>query len=194
MFKRRFVVQALVIMAAGMSPIASGQGRPDPAALISAQIEAMTRLAFMDGTWRGSAWTILPSGEKHTITQTERIGPFLDGSVKVIEGRGYEADGRVSFNALAIISYSPDKQTYSMRSHAQGHSGDFVLTPTADGFVWEIPAGPMTIRYAAVIKDGMWSEVGDRMMPGKEPVRFIEMNLKRVGDTSWPAAGAVGPQ
>lgn len=194
MFQSRFVALALPIMAAGMLPIASGQGRPDPAALIAAQIKAMTPLAFMDGTWRGSAWTLLPSGEKHTITQTERIGPFLDGSVKVIEGRGYEADGRVSFNAFAIISFSPDKQTYSMRSHAQGHAGDFVLTPTADGFVWEIPAGPMTIRYTAVIKDGVWSEVGDRMMPGKEPVRFIEMNLKRVGDTSWPAAGAVGPQ
>src|SRR6478672_6854315 len=33
---------------------------------------------------------------KHTITQTERIGPFLDGSVKVIEGRGCEPDGRVT--------------------------------------------------------------------------------------------------
>ena len=39
----------------------------------------------MDGVWRGPSWTILPSGEKHVGTQTERIGPFLDGSVKVIE-------------------------------------------------------------------------------------------------------------
>lgn len=194
MLKRRFVTLALLITAAGMSPIASGQGHPDSAALISAQQKAMTPLAFMDGEWRGSAWIIGQSGEKQTITQTERVGPFLDGSVKVIEGRGYEADGRVGFNAFAIISYSPDKQTYSMRSHAQGRSGDFVLTPTADGFVWEIPAGPMTIRYTAVVKDGAWSEVGDRMMPGKEPVRFFEMNLKRMGDTSWPAAGAVGPR
>ena len=34
-------------------------------------------------------------------------------------------------------------------------------------------------------------EVGDRIMPGKEPVRFFEMNLKRVGDTDWPAGGAI---
>src|SRR5262245_24759201 len=69
---------------------ASAQGRPDPAALLAAQREAMAPLAFMDGVWRGPAWTILPSGEKHNVTQTERIGPFLDGSVKVIEGRGYD--------------------------------------------------------------------------------------------------------
>jgi hypothetical protein len=194
MFKNRLVALAFLIVAAGIPSNASAQGHPDPAALISAQMKAMTSLAFMDGEWRGSASTIVPSGERHTFTQTERIGPFLDGSVKVIEGRGYEADGRVSFNALAIISYSPDKQAYSMRSFAQGRAGDFALSPSADGFVWDIPAGPMTIRYTATIKDGVWHEVGDRMMAGKDPVRFFEMNLKRVGDTTWPAAGAVGPK
>lgn len=49
------------------------QGRPDPAALMAAQVEAMKRLAAMDGVWRGPAWTILPSGEKHAIVQTERV-------------------------------------------------------------------------------------------------------------------------
>jgi len=171
-----------------------GQGRPDAATLIAAQREAMKPLAFMDGVWRGTAWTILPSGEKHTITQTERVGPFLDGSVKVIEGRGYDSDGGVSFNAFATVSYNPSTRTYTMHSYAMGQAGDFALTPTADGFVWEIPAGPMTIRYTAVVKSGAWREVGDRILPGKEPVRFFEMNLKRLGDTDWPAAGAVGPK
>ena len=172
----------------------SAQGPPNPAAMIAAQREGMAPLAYMDGVWRGPAWTILPSGEKHNITQTERIGPFLDGSVKVIEGRGYDPDGKVTFNALGIISYDPDKKTYSMRSYALGRLGDFVVTPTADGYVWEIPAGPMTIRYTAVVKEGTWHEVGDRVMPQKEPVRFFEMTLKRVGDSSWPSAGAISPK
>jgi hypothetical protein len=29
---------------------------------------------------------------------------------------------------------------------------------------WEILAEPMTIHYAAVNKDGMWHEVGDRIL------------------------------
>lgn len=173
------------------APSSSPPGRPDPAVVLEAQRKAMGALAFMDGVWRGTAWTLTPSGEKHTVTQTERIGPFLDGAVKVIEGRGYEADGKVGFNALGIVSYDAAKKAYSMRSYAMGNAGDFVLTPTADGFSWEIPAGPMTIRYTAVIKDGAWREVGDRIMPGKEPVRFLEMNLTRVGDSTWPAGGAV---
>lgn len=194
MLRHRLAAFALLMATAGLSLTASGQGHPDPAALIAAQRQAMIPLAFMDGVWRGPAWTIVPSGEKDSITQTERIGPFLDGAVKVIEGRGYATDGRVSFNALGIISYSPDKRTYNLRSYAQGNVGDFVLTITADGFVWEIPAGPMTIRYTAVVKDGAWREVGDRIMPDKEPIRFFEMNLKRVGDTNWPAAEVVSPK
>jgi len=158
---------------------------------MEAQRKSMAPLAYMDGTWRGTAWTLRPTGEKHTVTQTERIGPFLDGTVKVIEGRGYDADGKVAFNALGIVSYDSQKQAYSMRSYAMGYSGDYAFKPTADGFVWEIPAGPMTIRYTAVIKDGTWKEVGDRIMPEKEPVRFFEMDLKRVGDSSWPGGGAV---
>ncbi len=185
---------AVLLMAVGICSTASGQGRPDPAKLIAAQQEAMSKLSFMDGIWRGPAWTLSPSGEKHTVTQTERIGPFLDGSVKVIEGRGYGPGGEVAFNAFAVVSYNPATQAYNLHSYAQGNVGDFVLTPSADGYVWEIPAGPMTIRYTAVITEDSWHEVGDRIMPGKEPIRFLEMKLTRVGDTSWPADGAVSPE
>jgi len=194
MFKRRIAVLIFLMMVTGVVTTALGQGRQDPATLNAAQREAMQRLAVMDGVWRGPAWTILPSGEKHTVTQTERIGPFLDGSVKVIEGRGYDPDGKVTFNAFGTISYNPVTRVYTLHAYAQGQVGDFVLTPTADGYVWEIPAGSMTIRYTAVSKDGAWREVGDRIMLGKEPVRFFEMNLKRIGDTNWPAGGAVSPK
>jgi hypothetical protein len=189
-----FVVMLSLVVTLGMALSAHGQGRPDAAALISAQREAMAPLAFMDGVWRGPAWTILASGEKHTITQTERIGPFLDGTVKVIEGRGYDPDGKVTFNAFGTISFNPATKSYALHSYAMGSVGDFALTPNAQGYMWEIPAGPVTMRYTATIKDGKWLEVGDRIMPGKDPVRFFEMNLARVGDTTWPAGGAAPPQ
>ena len=191
MNKLRLTAPLLLLLCLGSVMSISGQGRPDPATLIAAQKEAMAPLAYMDGVWRGPAWTILASGERHEVTQTERIGPFLDGSVKVIEGRGYDASGKVSFNAFGTISYNPANKVYTLHSYAQGNVGDFVLKLTPDGYVWEIPAGPMTIRYTAMIKNGTWREVGDRVVPDKDPVRFFEMNLKRVGDTTWPAGGAV---
>jgi hypothetical protein len=188
------VTSFALMMIAGLSLPALAQERPSPAALIAAQRDAMAKLAYMDGVWRGPAWTILSSGEKHSITQTERIGPFLDGSVKVIEGRGYDPDGTVTFNAFGTISFDPATKAYTLHSHAMGYVGDFVLTPTPDGFTWDIPAGPMTIHYTAVVKDGTWREVGDRVVPGKDHVRFFEMSLKRVGGTDWPAAGAISPK
>lgn len=38
-----------------------------------------------------------------------------------------------------------------------------------------------------MINDGTRPEVGDRIITGKEPIRFFEMNLKRVGDTTCPS-------
>jgi hypothetical protein len=189
MLRRSFAALALLLSTNG-----AAQTRPAAEVIIAAQREAMKPLAFMDGVWRGPAWTLLPSGEKHNITQTERIGPFLDGSVKVIEGKGYDADGKATFNAFGTISYDPATHAYTLHSYAQGNVGDFVLTPSADGYIWEIPAGPATIRYTAIVKAGAWREFGDRIVPGKEPFRIFEMNLKRVGDTGWPAAGAIEPK
>ncbi len=191
---RRLAACALALGIAAQAIHARAQERPDSAAILAAQRAAMATFAFMDGTWRGPAATVLPSGETHTITQTERVGPFLDGAVKVIEGRGYEPDGRTSFNALGIISYNVSTKSWSMRSYAMGFAGDFSVQRTADGFSWEIPAGPVTIRYSAVVKDGVWHEVGDRIAAGQPPVRFFEMKLTRVGDSDWPAAGAIPPK
>lgn len=168
------------------------QAPPDPGPRIAVQKEALARLRMLDGTWRGPAW-IMADG-KHTLTQTERVGPFLDGAVRVIEGRGYDEDGKVSFNAFAIVSYDPDKKTYSMRSYAMGWAGDFPLTPTPDGFTWETPAGPATIRYTATVKDGTWHEHGERIAQGGETFRFFEMTLTRIADTDWPAGGTVRPK
>ena len=192
--KSRFAIVVLGVAVVANASFATAQERPDPAALLAAQREAMAAFAFMDGVWRGPATTVRPSGEKHAITQTERIGSLLGGTVKVIEGRGYEPDGKTTFNALGIISYSVATKTYSMRSYAMGYSGDFVVQRTSDGFTWDIPAGPVTIRYNAIVKDGTWTEVGDRIVPGEDPVRFFEMQLRRVGDSDWPGAGAIAPQ
>lgn len=186
-----FSAAALAISIAVTPSMGWAQPGYDPVAAMAAQRQAMAPLAAMDGVWRGPTWTILETGEKHNVTQTERVGPFLDGTVKVMEGRGYEADGKVAFNAFGTVSYDPARKTYMMHTYAMGRVGDFPLTVTPEGFAWEIAAGLMTIRYTAVIKDGKWREVGDRIMPGREPVRFLEMNLVRIGNTDWPAAGSI---
>jgi hypothetical protein len=161
---------------------------------IAAQKKAMSAWDFMDGVWEGPAWTLLPTGTRLELTQTERIGPMLDGLTKVVEGRGYGKDGKTQFNAMAVLSYDERSGRYEMRSYAQGRVGTFEIKLKAPGvYQWEIPAGPAVIRYTTTVKDGVWHEVGEHVAPGRPPVRFFEMKLKRVGDTDWPLGQPVKP-
>lgn len=192
-FKSAFVAGAVLAGAAALvHPATSAEPeRHDPSAKIAAQRAAMAPLARLDGQWRGTATIHLPSGETRELTQTERVGGFLDGSIEVIEGRGYGPDGKVELNAFAIISFDPKTQAYNFRSYAHGQAGDFVFKPTDDGFTWDIPAGPTTIRYTAVVTEDTWTETGVRMVPGQDPVPMVTLALKRVGASDWPAEGAV---
>jgi hypothetical protein len=167
---------------------------PNAAALVAAQRQAMQPLAVLDGTWRGPATVTLPDGRTLQVTQTERVGSLLGGSIKTVEGRGYGADGTVAFNAFAVISYAPQTGKYNFRSYSQGHSGDFPMDVRADGFTWAIRAGPATLRYTVTVKDGVWSEIGERLVEGQPPARTFEMTLQRLGDTDWPEGGAVPPK
>lgn len=179
---------AAVALALSVPSMAFAQAA-DTAAM-AAQQEAMKKLDWMNGKWRGPAVTQSPQGE-HEVTQTERIGGFLDGTLKVIEGKGYNPDGSTGFHAFGVVTYDTAAKTYWMTSSAQGRSGKFQLTPSDNGYVWEIPAGPATIRYTATLADGKWTEVGDYVAPGQPPRRFFTMTLTRLGDTDWPEAGGM---
>jgi hypothetical protein len=182
----------LALLALLAQPLPAGsQGRPDFATLMARQRAALRPLAHMDGVWRGTARILESDGRWMELTQTERVGYMLDSTVKVIEGRGYDASGKTVFNAFAILAWEANRKAFEFRSYARGLRGDYAFTATDSGFVWDIPAGPMTIRHTATVRDGRWREVGDRIVAGQEPIRFIEMDLRRVGGTDWPAAGAV---
>lgn len=160
----------------------------------AAQREAVAALDFLDGEWRGEAVIIGPGG-REVLTQTERVGSMLGGSVKVIEGRGYAADGSTQFNAMAVISWDAAEGRYRFRSWANGYTGDYPFERTEDGFRWSVPAGPNArIDYVATVRDGVWHEVGSYVADGQPARPVIDMRLSRIGDSSWPAEGAVPPR
>ena len=173
-------------------PLARPAGPWDPAQRLAAQREAMRALAFLDGAWRGPAEAADIPGP---LVQTERVGTLLDGSVRLVEGRGYDASGATVFNAFAVISYDPVRRSYSIRAYANGFVGDYPLTVRPDGFDWSQPAGPgATIRYTATVRDGEWHEVGDRVAEGAPPQRMVELRVRRIGDTAWPRADSIPPR
>lgn len=187
-----------VSVAALVGMVAIGAASPSPAqelrpAGTQEQRDAMQRLSWMDGEWAGTASVYAGPGRTSSHSHTERIGPMVGGSVKVIEGRTTEADGQVSFNAFAVVSWDDETDRYIMRSYANGQAGDFPLEITADGFKWSTPSRGGTMNYVTTHTGGEWVEVGDFVMDGRPPMRVIELRLRRRGDTDWPAANPVTP-
>ena len=148
----------------------------------------MTAFARMDGVWRGPAWSITPA-RRHDIIQTERIGPFLGGTIRWSRGAAIMRTAAVGFNAFGVISFNPATGAYTFSSWAQGQSGVFPIRPTDNGYVWEIPAGPgAIIRYTATIEGDAFREIGDRIVEGQPPMQIFEMNLRRVRTATGRAA------
>ncbi len=190
---------ALVLAAAVLGGCGHTQAAPqaDPVKPVEptpALGEPMAKLGFMRGIWIGPAEGTLPDGSTYKVMQTERMGPMLGGDIIVIEGRGYKEDGSTGFNAFGVVSFNQVTKKYEMRSYAMGYGGTFELTPTENGYVWEIPAGQGAImRYTATVKDGHWREVGEYIATGKPPAKVFEMNLEHVSDTHWPLGTPVTP-
>ncbi len=185
-----FRTEPIMILAlACLLPAAAHAQQADTAAL-AAQSAAMRKLDWMHGKWRGEARMRTPQGEI-VVTHTERVGTMLDGTITLIEGKSFGPDGKVPFNAFAVVSFDPRTGRYVMASHAQGRSGSFPFTVNDAGYVWEMPAGPATIRYTATFAEGKWTEVGDFVAPGQPARRFFTMTLTRLGDTGCPAADGV---
>jgi hypothetical protein len=188
----RISIMALLACAALAVPAAASAQAMLPTGTAE-QRQAMQTLAWMDGEWVGEATVSMGPGNTSTHPHTERIGPMLGGSIKVIEGRSANDDGTAGFNAFAVVSSDDAADRYMMRSYANGQAGDFPLEATADGFRWTTPARGGEMRYVTTFKDGEWVEVGDFVMPGRDPMRVIELRLRRRGDTGWPAADPVTP-
>ncbi len=151
-------------------------------------------LSFMFGEWAGTAKGVGFDRKPFEITQTERVGPILEGGVTVIEGRGYGASGDLSFNAFAIVSYDKRREEWEIRSYTDGYAGTFPFEPTQSGYVWSTPAGPdAMMRYTAEFEGDTWYQIGEYVPASGEPQQTFEMTLKRIGDTNWPSAGVVLP-
>src|SRR5438477_6545721 len=104
-----WVAVLLVTAAAGSSP---GQP-PAPAA----QREAMKKLAFLVGQWKGEGWMEFVPGQRRTFKGTEVVLSKLDGLLLTIDGlhRGQvvgTGEEVVVHNAFAVVSYDDKVKRY----------------------------------------------------------------------------------
>ena len=161
--------------------------------LLAAETPEPHPLAFMFGEWVGPASGYTQEGQ-FSITQTERVGPMLDGDVVMIEGRGYNDANETAFNALAVISKTAPDGSWEIRSYAQGRAGTFPIEVSETGYTWSVPAGPRAqMIYTAEFEDGTWSQTGVYTPEEGAARQTFEMTLTRVNETDWPMADPVSP-
>lgn len=154
--------------------------------------QVVSPLSFMFGEWVGSASGFAPDGTPYTVTQTERVGPMLEGDIVVIEGMGYRDNGETAFSAFAVVSQSGPNGGWEMRSYSNGRAGTFPFEPRKNGFVWSTPAGPNArMKYSATFDGDRWSQVGEYVVEGQPPRQVFEMNLVRTAATAWPSGDPV---
>lgn len=175
-------MKALLFALALALPLAA-QAPPPPAAQGPSAVEAMKRLTFLEGRWKGEGSMSMWPGRKAAFQQTEVVAFRAGGAVLAVEGNGTDS-GRPVHQAFAVISYDAAGKAYRMRSWlANGLSKDFTLELNAAGtgytWGWEDPrAGKL--RYAMTLTpEGKWKETGERSADGATWMPFFEMTLTK---------------
>ena len=151
--------------------------RPNPV-----QLEAMKKLHFLVGEWKGEGWNEMMPGQRRTSPITERVQTKLGGMVLLVEGIGTKKvpgsqEEVVVHNALGILSYDEKAKHYWLRSHiANGQTMEAQAKFTDGGFQWGFQAGPnLSFRYTVKLTDkGEWFEIGEMSQDGTTWRKFHE--------------------
>ena len=150
--------------------------------------DAMKRLSFLVGEWKGEGWNEYIPGQRGTAGIVEKVAFKANGTVLVVEGLGTaklpSGKDTVVHSAFATIGYDAGANVYRMRSYlADGRSVDAEASFVGDAFQWrfEIPRFGKT-RYTVKLNErGEWYEIGETSQDGTTWRRMHEMTLKRVG-------------
>lgn len=149
------------------------------------QINAMSKLDWLVGDWKGAGWVEFAPGQRRTFSQTERVEWKAGGTVIAVEGRGttvYAGTNMPVHDAFAVISYEAGARQYRWRSHTdKGHAADLTPTVGERTFQWAMDV-PETgsMRYTIVLNEkGEWFEIGEMSRDRKTWRKFFEMTLQK---------------
>ena len=150
---------------------------------IPAQQEAMKKVGFMVGKWKGEGWVEMPGTPRTTFTQTEHVQWKLDGLALLVEGHGTSKEVTV-FQAIGLLTYDVESKLYRFASGStQGRHAYNEGRLVDGGWEWTYPVPQVggRVRYVIRLTDkGEWHEVGEFSRDEKVWRKFFEMTLKKV--------------
>ena len=167
-------------------PMAALAQEPEKAA--KPPYQEMRKLDFLVGEWSGEAWIQMgPEGKRETVIQTEKVQPRLGGKLLLIEGLGRErleggVAGKVVHDALAIVSWDPEKDHYRFIGYVADRPGvDTILEVGDNTAVWGLttPQGGRVRYTIRLTEKGEWNEIGEFSRDGQAWKKFFEMTLRK---------------
>jgi hypothetical protein len=154
----------------------------------SLQKAEMKKLHFLQGEWKGEAWTISPNREKHFIIQTEKVEIQQNGLVLTIHGNGIDKKSLMSkpkmvHDAFALLFFDRERQKVQMMAFNKGNR---ILTEPIVGndqsMIWGFSL-PNTgeVRYTIRLNEqGQWFEIGEFSRDGVQWFKNFEMKLNKL--------------
>ncbi|HMQ04966.1 MAG TPA: hypothetical protein PKD26_13680 [Pyrinomonadaceae bacterium] len=166
-------------------------GRPgDMERYRAGSTEALKKLEFLVGEWKGTGWALTPTG-KQTSQITEVFRYKLGGQIAVVEGLGMAKDEktgaeRATHQAFGVFSYdhASGKIRFRFYKAETGEEGEVFIEPSGKSITWgfDVKESGSKIKFVQQISpEGKWIETGDFSRDGgKTWMRFMEMELTRV--------------
>jgi hypothetical protein len=152
------------------------------------QRDAIKKLGFLVGEWKGEGWMEFAPGQRRTFKGTEVGQSKLDGLLLTIEGLhrgqvGGKGEEVVVHNAFVVVSYDDKARRYRFQAFtARGNYEDAEAGVTDGQLVWGMKVPQLgNVRYTIKLDDkGRWFEIGEASQDGKSWRKFFEMTLERV--------------
>jgi hypothetical protein len=152
-----------------------------------AQRDAMKKLDFLVGEWKGEGWMEFAPGQRRRFRGTEIVQRKLDGLLLTIEGvhrsqAGGAAREVVVHQAFTVLSYDEKAKRYRFQAYTARGNEDTEAKVADKQLVWGMTVPQFgKVRYTITRDDqGRWFEVGEVAQDGKAWRKFFEMALEPV--------------
>lgn len=148
-----------------------------------AELDAMKKLDFLVGSWKGTGSMMEGPGKNQAYTGSESVQRKLQGKALLVEGLFTGTDSKaVVHETLAVITYDAAAKKYRFQTHLFNQpSAEHELHVVDNGFWWELKPSPgVTVKFTMKLTDkGEWNEIGEVTVPGRSPMKILEMTLAK---------------
>ena len=151
-------------------------------------VQAMKKLNFLIGQWRGEGWTETGPGKRLLVRAMETVQSKVGGELLFIEGLGTSRSApdqpeTKGHDALGFLYYDVKAKMYRFQGHRGGGLAIDSEAKVTDGsFAWQFTddRSGATIRFTMRLSDkGEWFEIGEASVDGQTWRKFFEMTLQK---------------